>query len=201
MSLFFLDNSRIKLYNKINNTIIEKIISGDTMKSNKKEIIEKLKQLDSDMALLDSSDDLYTCVIVGGSALVLMDKIFRSTHDIDSIASSEKIQPLLEAYNINMNVKAYLTNFPDDYHERLVPVEIETKKVKFYTVSTEDLVVSKLCASRDKDFEDIETKEVTENLNWKLMDRLIEDVCYGMLNEYDENHLRMRYEDYKERFM
>ena len=45
------------------------------MKSNKKEIIEKLIQLDSDMALLDSSDDLYTCVIVGGSALVLMDKL------------------------------------------------------------------------------------------------------------------------------
>ena len=52
------------------------------MKSNKKEIIEKLKQLDSDMALLDSTDDLYTCVIVGGSALVLMDKIYRSTHEI-----------------------------------------------------------------------------------------------------------------------
>lgn len=51
------------------------------MKSNKKEIIEKLKQLDSDMALLDSADDLYTCVIVGGSALVLMDKIYRSTHE------------------------------------------------------------------------------------------------------------------------
>lgn len=63
------------------------------------------------------------------------------------------------------------------------------------------MVVSKLSASRDKDFEDIETKEVTENLNWKLMDRLIEEVCYGMLNEYDEKHLRMRYEDYKERFM
>ena len=28
-----------------------------------------------------------------------MNKIYRSTHDIDSIASSEKIQPLLEAYN------------------------------------------------------------------------------------------------------
>ena len=74
------------------------------------EIIEKLKQLVSDMALLDNSEDLYTCVIVGGSALVLMDKIYRSTHDIDSIASSEKILPLLDAYGINMNVKAYLTN-------------------------------------------------------------------------------------------
>ena len=82
----------------------------------------------------------------------------------------------------------------------MVPVDIDTSKVKFYTVSTEDLVVSKLCASRDKDFEDIEGKAVTEHLDWELLDRLIDEVCYGMLNEYDENHLRMRYEDYKERF-
>lgn len=68
------------------------------MKSNKSEILKKLMQLDSDMALLDTSDDMYTCVIVGGSALVLMDKIYRSTHDIDSIESSERIKPLLEVY-------------------------------------------------------------------------------------------------------
>lgn len=170
------------------------------MKSNKGEIIDKLIQLDRDMALLDTSDDLYTCVIVGGSALVLMDKIYRSTHDIDSIASSEKILPLLDAYNINMNVKAYLPNFPDDYRDRLVPVNIATDKVKFFTVSTEDVVVSKLCAGRDKDWEDIESAEVTKNLNWELLDRLIEDVCYGMLTEYDERILKSRYKDYKERF-
>ena len=167
---------------------------------NKKELLERLKQLDSDMVLLDNSEDLYTCVIVGGSALVLMDKIYRSTHDIDSIASSEKILPLLDAYGINMNVKAYLTNFPEDYQDRLKPVAIETTKVKFFTVSTEDLVVSKLCAGRDKDIEDVEVKEVTEHLDWDLLNRLIDDVCYGMLNEFDEKLLRMRYKDYKERF-
>ncbi len=199
----FVDKSRIVLYNKFNNSIIELLIyatCGDVMKSNKEEILERLKQLDNDMLLLDTSDDLYSCIIVGGSALVLTDKIYRSTHDIDSIASSKKIQPLLEAYNININVKAYLTNFPDDYTARLVPVAIDTKKVKFYTVSTEDLVVSKLCAGRDKDSEDIEGKEVTEHLNWNLLDKLIDDVCYGMLTEYDEEILRAKYKDYKERF-
>lgn len=167
---------------------------------NKNELLNRLKELDSDMALLDTSDNYYTCIIVGGSALVLTDKIYRSTHDIDSIESSAKLLPLLEAHGINMNVKAYLTNYPEDYKDRLVPVDIDTSKVKFYTVSTEDLVVSKLCASRDKDFEDIEGKAVTDLLDWELLDRLIDEVCYGMLNEYDENHLRMRYEDYKERF-
>ncbi len=150
--------------------------------------------------MLDTTDDLYTCVIVGGSALVLTDKIYRSTHDIDSIASSEKIQPLLNSYNINMNVKAYFTNFPEDYTDRLVPVDIETTKIKFFTLSTEDIVISKLSAGREKDIEDIENREVTENLNWELLDKLVEDVCYGMLTEFDENILRTRYSNYKERF-
>lgn len=84
-----------------------------------------------------------------------------------------------------MNVKAYLTNFPDDYSERLVPLDLQTSKVKFFTVSTEDLVVSKLCSGREKDYEDIESKEVTDNLDWDLLENLVENICYGMLNDYD----------------
>lgn len=59
------------------------------MKISRDEIIERLKQLDRDVALIDNSDAQYACVIVGGSALVLMDKINRATHDIDSIESSD----------------------------------------------------------------------------------------------------------------
>ena len=121
-----------------------------------KEIIERLLQVDRDMALIDTSDDVYTCVIAGGSALVLMKKIYRSTHDIDSIDASDEIKQLLELYNINMNVNAYRINFPENYLERIVKVNIPTKKVNFYTLSLEDLVVSKLCAMRGKDIEDIE---------------------------------------------
>lgn len=46
-----------------------------------KEIIERLLQVDRDMALIDTSDDVYTCVIAGGSALVLMKK-FTDQHTI-----------------------------------------------------------------------------------------------------------------------
>lgn len=33
-----------------------------------------------------------------------------------------------------------------------------------------------------------------------LLDKLIEDVCYGMLNDFDVNTLKSNYESYKERF-
>lgn len=164
------------------------------------EIIQRLLQVDKDMSLLDSTSDTYDCVIVGGSALVLLKKIYRSTHDIDSINASDEIKPLLEAYNINMNVRAYVMNFPDDYIDRIIKVDISTSKVNFYTVSLEDLVVSKLCSNREKDVQDIENELVYKDLNWELMDELIEEVCYGMLTDHDVNLLKMNYENYKERF-
>lgn len=166
----------------------------------REEIINRLLQFDRDMALLDNTPDMYSCVIVGGSALVLMEKIYRSTHDIDSIDASNEIKPLLETYNINMNVNAYRINFPEDYLNRIVEVNIPTTKVKFYTVSLEDLVVSKLCGMREKDVEDIENELVYKDLNWNLMDELIDEVCYGMLNDFDVNALKSNYENYKERF-
>ena len=39
------------------------------MRSNREEIIEKLIRLDKDVALMDTTEDIYSCVIVGGSAL------------------------------------------------------------------------------------------------------------------------------------
>lgn len=99
-----------------------------------------------------------------------------------------------------MNVSAYRINFPYDYLNRIIPIDIPTKKVKFYTVSLEDLVVSKLCSMRDKDVEDIENELVYKSLDWNLLDKLIDDVCYGMLSDFDRNALVINYNHYKERF-
>lgn len=170
------------------------------MSLDRDEIVKRLLQVDKDMSIIDTTPDIYSCVIVGGSALVLMKKIYRSTPDIDSISASDEIKLLLEAYNINMNVTAYRVNFPESYLNRIIKVDIPTKKVKFYTVSLEDLVVSKLCGMREKDIEDIENELVFKDLNWDLLDELVEEVCYGMLTDYDVNVLRESYKNYKERY-
>lgn len=76
----------------MNNTIIQNVIYtmyGDNMEMNKAEIIKRLMSVDNDMSLLDTTADTYSCIIVGGSALVLLEKIYRSTHDIDSINASD----------------------------------------------------------------------------------------------------------------
>ena len=170
------------------------------MQMNKREIFDRLLQVDRDMALLDPTDEQYMCVIVGGSALVILEKIVRSTHDIDSINASEEIQGLLETYNINMNVRAYLVNFPDSYLNRIVEIDIPTQKVKFYTTSLEDLVISKLASMREKDKHDIESERIYKDLNWTLMDELVDEVCEGLLTDRDCHTLREAYREYKERF-
>lgn len=60
--------------------------------------------------------------------------------------------------------------------------------------------MSKLCAMRGKDIEDIENELVYNSLDWDLLDRLVDDVCYGMLTDFDKNILLEHYKDYKERF-
>lgn len=101
---------------------------------------------------------------------------------------------------MNMNVAAYSLNFPEDYLSRLQPVPIDSRKIRFFTLSVEDLVVSKLCALREKDYEDICTPEIYQSLNWELLDALIEEVSYGMLTDFDVVQLQTNYTAYKERF-
>lgn len=61
-------------------------------------------------------------------------------------------------------------------------------------------MVSKLCSMRDKDVEDIENELIYKSLDWNLLDKLIDDVCYGMLSDFDRNALVINYNHYKERF-
>lgn len=48
------------------------------MEMDRQDILDRLMRIDSDMALLDPTPNLYSCVLVGGSALVVMKKIYRS---------------------------------------------------------------------------------------------------------------------------
>lgn len=55
----------------------------------KDEIIKNLLLLDEEISLTFDNDDHYDIVIVGGSALVLIEKISRATMDIDTVSCSD----------------------------------------------------------------------------------------------------------------
>jgi len=79
---------------------------------------ERLLRLDEDAYLLDD-ENVYSCFIVGGGALILMGYIIRATHDIDVICFFPKnLLSLMDKYDMNASACAYMDSFPDDYIKR-----------------------------------------------------------------------------------
>lgn len=74
----------------------------------KQDIINRLLKLDEEVLLTFDDDTMYEMVIVGGGALVLIDKLSRATQDIDSIKYPVELRPFLEKYDINDHVLAYM---------------------------------------------------------------------------------------------
>lgn len=103
----------------------------------KEDLLERLARLDEDADLLFDDDRRFKLVIVGGSALILLETITRSTHDIDALDVSPEIVDLLEKYDINTRVGTFINNFPYNYDERLVPVRLDGRRIDFYTASLE----------------------------------------------------------------
>lgn len=168
----------------------------------KNQLIKNLLNFDREVDMLYGTSELtFKCYIVGGGALVLTDYVSRVTHDVDILkAVPDAIIPLMAKYDMNMNVSAHICSFADDCYLRAKKLDIGSRCVEFYTLSLEDLVVSKLAAARDKDLEDISRPEIIANLNWTLLDEIIETAEEGILSDWDRQALKTIYKNYKEDF-
>ena len=167
------------------------------------ELIERLTRLDEDASLLFNDDRRFHMVIVGGSALILLDVISRATHDIDALNVSSDIRGLLERYDINCRVMTYINNFPYNYEDRLIPLPIQGQKIDFYTASLEDIVIAKLFSNRGTDHMDLESPEVIAALDWDKLARLANDdneVKINALNDRNYADFKANYDEYARRF-
>ena len=80
----------------------------------KDDLLERLARLDEDADLMFDDDRRFRMVIVGGSALILLETITRATHDIDALDVSPEIMDLLEKYDINTRVSTFINNFKNN---------------------------------------------------------------------------------------
>lgn len=140
----------------------------------KENILKRLKSIDNEIYHTYRDKYSFNFVIVGGSALILNFGSTRGTPDIDVLDINHEIINIASKYDMNCRVNAFVFNFPYNYQDRLVPVEGEFKVCKFYTPSLEDLVVSKIAASRDKDIEDLNSKYVLEKVDWDKLIKIVE---------------------------
>lgn len=169
----------------------------------KDDLIERLKRLDEDADLLFDDDRTFRLVIVGGSALILLETITRATHDIDALDVSPEICDLLEKYDINTRVGTFINNFPYNYDDRIVPIPIESKRVLFYTASLEDIIVAKLYSARDSDIRDITDEGVLQSVNWEKLEHLAkaeDEARASALNDFRYAEFLESYYRYIERW-
>ena len=164
------------------------------MKTN--ELYDRLLMLDEEAALRYDDCERFYCIIVGGSALLLLGYVNRATHDIDSIDCHHKLIGLIEKYDINMQVRAHLDCFPEDYADRLCKLDIPTKKIDYYTLSLEDLLISKLLAGRSTDMFDIRSDEIIRDLDFEKLDNLAQAIMPDLLNDRIRSEFEFSYNEY-----
>lgn len=167
---------------------------------NKDRLVKVLLQVDEEVGLLDLKINYKPVImIVGGSSFILQDLSSRNvTHDIDVLRCDQAIKEIIDKYSIiNSQVITYEDSLPYNYEDRLIKLEIDAKNVEYISPSLEDLVVMKLYGARPNDLQDINSEEVINNIDWKMMDYLVFDHDEA----YSSNFIRQRYyemvEEYK----
>lgn len=169
----------------------------------KEDLLQRLTRLDEDADLLFDDDRRFRMVIVGGSALILLETIIRATHDIDALDVSPEIVDLLEKYDINTRVGTFINNFPYNYDERLVPVRLAGRRIDFYTASLEDIVIAKLYSGRATDVQDIIDPRVLKEIDWDRLDYLAtaeNEAKASALNDMRYREFLDSYQTYVERW-
>lgn len=169
----------------------------------KDDLLERLARLDEDADLLFDDDRRFRMVIVGGSALILLETITRATHDIDALEVSHEIAGLLSKYDINTRVATFINNFPYNYEDRLVPVRLEGRRIDFYTASLEDIVIAKLYSGRATDVQDIIDPGVLNEIDWERLEYLAtaeDEAKASALNPYRYEEFLDSYRTYVERW-
>lgn len=167
------------------------------------ELMERLLRLDEDASLLFGTSPRCRIIIVGGSALILMGRLSRATHNLDALSVPAQLMGLLERYDINTAAEAYINNFPYNYEDRLLPISLPTKLIDYFTPCLEDMVVAKLCSNRDTDLHDIELPSVREHINWNLLEHLALDeneAHASALNDRCYEEFLFHYRNYAERW-
>lgn len=167
------------------------------------DILERLDRLDEEADLVLDHNKRYKMIILGGSALTLQKWLPRATLDIDAVDVSPELRNLIEKYDINMRAEAYIDHAPYNYPDRVKRVEIGGRAIDYYTLSLEDLVITKLCSVRDTDHDDLEKESVRESLNWELLDYLATDpneLRASIISDREYNEFLGRYQNYVERW-
>lgn len=144
----------------------------------KQDLEQTLLGIDEEAELeIGPRDDRPSVVLVGGGAFMLNDVTNRSvTHDIDVFEADRCLREIIARYpEVNGMAVAYCNQMPFNYEDRLIPLDIGARFIRYFTPSLEDLAVMKLYAYRPNDIVDLHSQAFVDRLDWGLLERLIFD--------------------------
>jgi len=166
----------------------------------KDELQERLELLDTDAAALFNDGVKYHVYIAGSGALLLMGYTSRATSDIDVIDATDTLCDLFDKYQMNSRIAAHVNSFLFNYPDRVKPLW-SGEKINFYTVSLEDVVISKLCAGRPPDIDDL--KMVAKYIDWDKLEHLAfdeDELRTIKMSDRQYSEFKHAYEKYIEEF-
>jgi len=164
------------------------------------DIFERMQRLDEHASLEFSDAGRFRVVIVGGGALVLRGYLARATSDIDILGADGRLYALMELYDMNGDVNAYMDHFAYNYEDRLDPL-LSGSIIDYYTASLEDIVIAKLCSNRPEDLTDIEL--VAGKIDWEILEKLARDegeIKRSILSDRGYMDFQANYEIFERRF-
>lgn len=150
-------------------------------------VLNRLQQLDGDLLAMFGSARRFELVIVGGSALMVMGLLShtRATRDIDVLRTASEVEALLSRYDMNTDVSTFLYRYPQGWEERKVRVPFEGDVLDVYTLSNEDLAVTKLLSWRASDRSDLHAMKDGGNIDVGKLRGILDDACEVRVNLED----------------
>ena len=168
----------------------------------KDEVLQRFSQLDDDLLALYGTSSRFELVIVGGSALMVMGLASheRFTTDIDILVASKELEQLLERYDMNTDVSTYLYKYPENWQQRKKRIPFEGQVLDVYTLSNEDLAITKMLAWREVDKKDLGDLLCNDCLELSKIEGILKDVTEVQINlDADEySSLMARWAELKE---
>lgn len=149
---------------------------------NKKELENRMIELDRIVHELYPGKN-FECVIVGGGALLIHNRISRGTLDVDVLNASKEVEEIFASFDFNTRVKSLIDCFPHNYEDRIELIKLDTKCIRYYTPCIEDLIVSKLYAFRDKDIEDLKKIKGSNQYDPILLEKVIIEAKKSAITE------------------
>ena len=151
-------------------------------------VLSRFEQLDDDLLSLLGDDRRVEIVVVGGSALMMLELVgdARMTTDIDVIEADKQVEILLERYDMNQLVSTFRYRMPENWHERRQRIPFLGVVLDIYAPSNEDLAIMKLDSYREVDKSDIREMILNREIDFIKLQSIVDNDSEIRINYSDE---------------